>query len=115
MPRIFLHLEGAAILILAIALYANMGFSWWAFALFLLAPDLAFVFYPISPRLGSIVYNLVHTYAFPLALGVFSFTSGSDLGIQVTLIWLAHIGMDRLFGYGFKYMGEAKATHFSNI
>ena len=115
MPRIFLHLEGATILILSVVLYANMSFNWWAFALFLLTPDLAFVFYAINPRIGSIAYNLVHTLIFPLILGLLSYASGNNLGLQVALIWFAHIGMDRLFGYGFKYLGEAKQTHFSKI
>jgi hypothetical protein len=115
MPRILLHLEGIAILIAALVLYANQQFSWWAFALFLLAPDLPMLLYLINPRLGSITYNLVHTIIFPLALAIFSVFNGSDLGLQIALIWIAHIGMDRAFGYGFKYPGDFKQTHFSRI
>ena len=115
MPRIFLHLEGAALLILASALYANSGFSWWAFALFLLAPDLSALGYIANRRIGSLTYNLVHTTLFPMALGLLSLFAGSAVGLQAALIWLAHIGMDRLFGYGFKYAGGFKETHFSRI
>ena len=35
--------------------------------------------------------------------------------LAIALIWLAHIGMDRAVGYGFKYDGEMKETHFSRI
>lgn len=115
MPRFFLHLEGAAILITSLILYANQQFNWWAFALFLMTPDLAILLYPINPRLGSMAYNLVHTIIFPLTLAIFSVFNGSDLGLQIALIWLAHIGMDRAFGYGFKYSGEFKETHFSRL
>lgn len=115
MPRIFLHLEGAAILVITLILYANQQFNWWAFALFLLTPDLPILLYPVNPRLGSITYNLVHTIIFPLTLAIFSVFNGNDLGLQIALIWLAHIGMDRAFGYGFKYAGEFKQTHFSRI
>jgi len=115
MPRILLHLEGVAILATALVLYANQQFSWWAFVLFLLTPDLSAALYLVNPRLGSIAYNLVHTIIFPLALAVFSVFSGNDLGLQIALIWLAHIGMDRAFGYGFKYPGDFKQTHFSQI
>lgn len=115
MPRIFLHLEGVAILVAAIGLYANQQFSWWVFVLFLLTPDLPILLYPINPRLGSIAYNLVHTIIFPLTLAIFSVFNGSDLGLQIALIWLSHIGMDRAFGYGFKYGGDFKQTHFSRI
>ncbi len=115
MPRILLHLEGVAILIAALVLYVHQQFNWWVFAIFLLTPDLPMLLYPISSRLGSITYNLFHTIIFPLGLALFSFFNGNDLGLQIALIWLAHIGMDRAFGYGFKYAGNFKETHFSRI
>jgi len=115
MPRVFLHLEGVAVLISALILYANQQFNWWVFTLFLLTPDLPMLLYPLNPRLGSIAYNLVHTIIFPLTLAIFSVFNDSNLGLQIALIWIAHIGMDRAFGYGFKYAGEFKQTHFSRI
>ena len=115
MPRILLHLEGIGILIAVLVLYANQQFSWWAFILFLLTPDFPMLLYLIYPRLGSFAYNLVHTIVFPLTLAIYSVFNGSDLGLQIALIWLAHIGMDRAFGYGFKYPGDFKQTHFSRI
>ena len=115
LPRVLLHLEGAGLLAAAIILYAERGFSWWAFAIFLLAPDLSALGYLVNARTGSTVYNLVHTTLFPLALGLLSLGAGSAPGLQAALIWLAHIGMDRLFGYGFKYPDGFKNTHFSRI
>ncbi len=115
MPRLFLHLEGLALLIGVLVLYGNQHFSWWAFALFLLAPDISAVFYGINHEIGSVAYNLVHTTMFPLALALFSGLSGNALGLQIALIWLAHIGMDRAVGYGFKYPTHFKDTHFSRI
>jgi hypothetical protein len=115
MPRILLHLEGVAVLVAAIVIYANQQFNWWVFALFLLTPDLPMLLYLINPRLGSVVYNLVHTIIFPVTLAIFSVFNGNDLGLQIALIWAAHIGMDRAFGYGFKYPGDFKQTHFSRI
>lgn len=114
-PRLFLHLEGLALLIGVLVLYANQQFNWWTFALFLLAPDLAAVFYAINTRIGSLAYNLVHTTIFPLALALFSGLSGNAPGLQIALIWLAHIGMDRAVGYGFKYPTNFNDTHFSRI
>lgn len=115
MPRLFLHLEGLALLVSALVLYSNQHFSWGAFALFLLAPDLAIIVYAVNQRSGQIVYNVVHTTIFPLALAVFSILNTNSLGLQIALIWLAHIGMDRTVGYGFKYPGSFKETHFSRI
>ena len=115
LPRLLLHAEGAGLFAAALVLYAGRGFSWWAFALFLLAPDLSALGYLVNRRVGSVTYNLVHTTVFPVALGLYSLAAGSDTGIQAALIWLAHIGMDRLFGYGFKYPGAFKDTHFARI
>jgi len=114
-PRLFLHLEGLTLLISVLVLYGNQHFNWWAFVIFLLAPDLSAAFYAINTRIGSIAYNLVHTTIFPLALGLFSFLTGNPLALQIALIWLAHIGMDRAVGYGFKYPSNFKDTHFSRI
>jgi len=48
------RLEGLAALAVSLALYAHAGFSWAAFALFLLAPDL---------RIGAAAYNLTGAFA----------------------------------------------------
>ena len=115
MPRLFLHLEGLVLLAAALLLYANQGYSWLIFALLLMVPDLPMILYAFDKRAGSIAYNLVHSLVFPLGLGLLSYFNGYPLGIQLALIWLAHIGMDHTFGYGFKYLGSMKDTHFSRV
>jgi hypothetical protein len=115
MPRLLLHLEGLVLLAASLVLYNNREFGWGAFALFLFAPDLAIIPYAINKRVGQIVYNIVHTIILPLTLALYSFLNASDIGIQASLIWFAHIGMDHLFGYGFKYPGSFKDTHFSRV
>ena len=115
MPRIFLHIEGLALLAASIVMYSNLDFKWGTFALLLLAPDLPLALYPTNKNLASVTYNLVHTIVFPMLLALFSYFNGSSLGIQLSLIWLAHIGMDHAVGYGFKYLGQMKETHFSRV
>lgn len=115
MPRIFLHIEGLALLAASIVMYANLGFSWGTFALLLLTPDLPLALYLLNKNFASVTYNLVHTIVFPILLALFSYFNGSSLGIQLSLIWLAHIGMDHAFGYGYKYIGQMKETHFSRV
>lgn len=115
MPQILLRLEGTAVFIAALVLYAQNGFSWWQFALLLLTPDLSALGYLHSESIGSICYNAVHTYILPLALGLTSLLLNSDLGFQLAIIWLAHIGIDRFAGYGLKYPDGFKNTHFSKI
>lgn len=115
MPRLFLHLEGAALLAAALAAYARLDFSWWSFLLLLLTPDLSLLLYPVNPRAASIVYNLVHTTVFPIGLAAYGLLGGGDPALQIALTWFAHIGMDRAVGYGLKYGSQAKATHFTRL
>ena len=115
MPKILLRLEGTAVLIATLIFYAQNGFSWWQFALLLLAPDLAMIGYLHNETIGSVCYNVVHTYVLPITLGLVSLLLNVDLGLQLALIWLAHIGMDRFVGYGLKYPNGFKSTHFDKI
>ena len=115
LPRMLLHLEGLAVLAAALVFYGARGYSWWAFAPLLFAPDLVMVFYLIDARVGSLTYNSVHFYAVPLVLGGFALATGWALGLQLALIWLAHIGLDRTLGFGLKYPTEFKDTHFEHV
>ena len=115
MPRFFLHLEGLVILAGSLILYAHLDFKWSIFLLLLFVPDLPLLFYGIDKRFASIAYNMVHSFIFPLILILFSYFNQFQLGLQISLIWLAHIGMDHTFGYGFKYLGQMKENHFSRI
>jgi hypothetical protein len=115
MPHILLRLEGAAVFIAVLILYGQSGFSWWQFVLLLLTPDLSMIGYLRDTTVGSLSYNVVHSYILPLALGLFGLLSDGHLALQLALIWLAHIGLDRLVGYGLKYPDDFKATHFSKV
>ena len=115
MPRLMLHTEGLALLAASVLAYARLDFSWLVFALLFFAPDLALFVYLVNKRTGAVAYNLLHTLILPLALGMISYLAGFQPGIQVALVWLAHIGMDRAVGYGLKYPDKEKETHFSRI
>ncbi|NDJ55377.1 MAG: DUF4260 domain-containing protein [Chloroflexi bacterium] len=115
LPSTLLRIEGLALLISTVAIYAWQGYSGWAFVIFLLVPDLSALGYLIGPRIGAIAYNIAHTFLIPLGLGVVSALLGSSLGLQVALIWLAHIGMDRAVGYGLKYADGFKETHLNHV
>lgn len=110
----WLKLEGLAILSLSIILFWQQSGNWLLFALLILSPDLAMVGYLVNKRVGATVYNLFHTYsitAIPLALGLLTNT---PLLISLSLIWVAHIGMDRMLGYGLKLPTGFKDTHLGN-
>ena len=115
MPRVLLHLEGLAVLLGAVVLYGHVSRNWGAFVLLLLTPDLAMLGYLAGPKTGSVIYNIVHYYGLPIAFGLFSLAGGWTAGIALALIWAAHIGMDRLFGYGLKYASDFKDTHIERV
>jgi Domain of unknown function (DUF4260) len=113
--KAILRLEGAAAFAGAIALYAHAGFSWPLFALLILAPDLAMLPYLIGPRAGAAAYNLAHTYVLALPLALVGFWLASPVASALGLIWIAHIGMDRMLGYGLKYASGFRDTHLGGF
>jgi hypothetical protein len=113
--RLLLRLEGLAIGVGAVVLYADGDHSWWLFALLILAPDVSFLAYAAGPRVGAAAYNLLHNLVLPIALGTAGVLADSEGAIAVSLIWLAHIGVDRLLGYGLKYPTAFKDTHLQRV
>ncbi len=113
--RAVLRLEGAAVLVAAVALHAHAGFSWIALVVLFLAPDLSMLAYLVGPRAGALFYNLVHTYALALPLALAGFAFGSPVASALALILIAHIGFDRMLGYGLKYASGFSDTHLSRI
>lgn len=110
-PVTLLRLEGAAMLALAVIIYARLGGNWLLFAVLLLAPDLSALGYLAGNAVGAACYNLVHITVLPLALGAYGVLGGHMALVPFALIWLAHIGMDRLLGYGLKYPDSFTHTH----
>jgi hypothetical protein len=109
--RWVLQVEGLALLAVATAAYAKQGFGWGWFALFFLAPDLTFAAYFLGPRWGAAAYNAAHSTIGPLILaGAALFLGSGPLGMAA-LIGLAHVGFDRMLGYGLKYETGFGDTH----
>lgn len=115
LPRRLLHLEGAVLLAAALGLYFHGDFGWVALLVLFLAPDLSFAGYLAGPRVGALAYDLAHTSALPVALGAAAVVGSSDRALQLALIWLAHIGLDRMVGYGLKYPSGFGDTHLQRL
>ena len=114
-PRWLLHAEGAVLLAASVAGYAALGGKWWLFALLLLAPDLSTLGYLVNPRFGAACYNGVHTVVLPAFLLASGIASPNPLLSSLALIWFAHIGADRLAGFGLKYPTKFQDTHFQRV
>ena len=113
--RVALRLEGAALAAAAIALYADQGLSWLAFLLLWLAPDVGALGYLAGNRVGAVAYDLTHFEGWPVLLGVAGVVAGADLAVQLALIWLSHVGIDRAIGYGLKYPSAFRDTHLQRV
>jgi len=114
-PRWLLHLEGACIFFLSLAFYQEGHFSWWFFAALFLTPDLFMFGYVVNVKLGAAGYNLAHTLAVPIVLLLICRFYGLPAATPYALIWLAHIGFDRMLGYGLKYPTQFKDTHLQHV
>lgn len=114
-PAILLRAEGLAISAGALALYFDAGYGWVLLVVLALAPDLSMIGYVASTRVGAWSYNLAHNLVVPIALGVAGVLSDGDRAVQLALIWLVHIGADRLIGYGLKYPTSFKDTHLQRV
>jgi hypothetical protein len=115
LPQLLLRLEGLAVLVAAVVLYADSSYGWVLFAVLFFAPDVSFVAYAFGPRVGALVYDLLHTEVFPVALGTLGLVADASIATRLALIWLAHIGMDRFLGYGLKYPDAFKDTHLGRV
>jgi hypothetical protein len=114
-PRILLQLEGFCVLVAASLVYHAGGHAWWKFLVFFLAPDLAMIGYALGARIGAATYNAAHTYAVVGALWLLGHFFGIASVSPICLIWLAHIGFDRLLGAGLKYPSGFKDTHLGRV
>lgn len=115
MSKVLLHVEGLAILLLCLYFYEYNQFGWVFFLILLFAPDISMFGYLINHKIGAVIYNVFHTYTISIIVVVFGLTMSNDMVLAIGLIWCAHIGMDRMIGYGLKYPTEFKDTHLNRV
>ncbi|MCM3586732.1 DUF4260 domain-containing protein [Mesobacillus maritimus] len=115
MVKALLHIEGLFVLILSLTVYANQEFSWFLFIVLLFLPDLSMVGYLFSNKVGAFLYNTFHTYSLAIIVLILGSMLQNETIIAVGFILTAHIGMDRMLGYGLKYPTDFKDTHLNRI
>jgi hypothetical protein len=115
LPRALLHVEGLCLAAAAIALYFHADYPWWLLVALALAPDLAMLGYLAGPSIGAAAYDAAHTSSLPIALAAVGIIVDGRTAIELGLIWLTHIGVDRAVGYGLKYPTNMKDTHLQRV
>lgn len=91
-PRVHLHLNGFALLAVAVLGNSWTGLNWWIFA-------------------------ALFAIGFSRGIDGAPLTVGTRIWLGVRAVWAAHIGMDRLIGYGNKtgfgdiFIGRARCPH----
>lgn len=115
MNQNLIRAEGLLVLAASATLYFMNGYSWLVFALLLFAPDLSMIGYAFGNKIGAYVYNAAHTYTVPLLLLLAGLIFPAAWLTLVGLIWTAHIGLDRMMGYGLKYASGFKDTHMQRL
>jgi hypothetical protein len=114
-PKLLLRLEGAALMAAALFAYFGLGADWRLLAWLFLFPDLSMLFYLAGPRIGAVAYNGAHTTIVPFAVLGAGLFYDQGLTISIALIHLAHIGFDRLLGFGLKYGTAFGDTHLGRV
>jgi hypothetical protein len=110
-PLTLLRLEGLAVLAAASFAYQKVGDGWSLFALLFLVPDLSMLGYLVNQRVGAACYNAGHSYLGPALLLALGTAFHTQTALAVACIWAAHVGFDRLLGYGLKYATGFGDTH----
>lgn len=115
MVKIILKLEGLSIFIASLYFFYETRGTWlWFFILFL-APDLSMMGYLKGKRVGAILYNTAHNFFTSFLIITVGFLLNSEVTLHLGIILLAHVGIDRFFGYGLKYKEDFKITHLQKI
>lgn len=110
-----IQLEEAAKFILTYLLSLYLGYDWWVFLAWLLAPDISIAAYAINKKIGAITYNIFHHQGIAIVVGLAGlYFNNTDLQLA-GLILFGHSAMDRMFGYGLKHFDDFKHTHLGWI
>jgi hypothetical protein len=115
LPAVLLRLEGLVLFGAALALYVREDYPILLLIALFLAPDLSFLGLAGGYRLAAVAYDAAHTYVGPILLASAALIAEWTLGVELGLIWLAHIGIDRALGYGLRYPDAFNETHLQRI
>ncbi|WP_084080373.1 DUF4260 family protein [Edaphobacter aggregans] len=103
-PDLLLRLEALLVLLIALICYSGLHGSSLLFLVLFLVPDVSLLGYLAEGhgRFAATFYNALHCYAVPLGVALIAFRLHSVVTGRITVIWVAHIALDRFIGFGFE-------------
>ncbi|HZW38826.1 MAG TPA: DUF4260 domain-containing protein [Ignavibacteriaceae bacterium] len=113
--KLILKLEEWGFFILSLYLFLLLDYSWWVFPLLMFAPDISILAYAINNKIGAIIYNIFHHRGLSIALYIAGTFLGNQLIQLIGIMLFAHSTIDRILGYGLKYLDSFGSTHLGNI
>ena len=113
--RTWLRLEGVAAFAVGLVLFWLSGGNWLFFVPLLLLPDVSMIGYLAGPRVGAATYNIVHNCTLGFGALFIGMWADSSEVLLLAAVLIAHVGMDRAFGYGLKSPRSFQDTHLGRI
>ncbi|HSW79630.1 MAG TPA: DUF4260 domain-containing protein [Candidatus Saccharimonadales bacterium] len=115
-PILYQRVEATVVFIATIFFYIHLHFNVLLLILLILSVDVFALGYTTkNNRIGAHIYNIGHSFIIPPVLLVLGTLLHNNIFIGGGLIWIAHITMDRMLGYGLKYETDFKDTHLGQI
>ena len=111
----FQRAEAAVMLLATLLAYQHFHFGWWFMVAFWLVFDISMLGYAAGNRIGAWCYNLAHSFITPGVLIGISILTDERLLLQIALVELVHITLDRVLGYGLKSTDGFQHTHLGVI
>jgi hypothetical protein len=109
------RIENGLALAISFYIYMHLHFPIWLFFVLLLVPDITMIGYAFNKKIGAIVYNVGHSFISPLLLALCYLYFSKDYLLIISIIWITHIFMDRLLGFGLKYQDSFNKTHIQRF
>lgn len=112
---IYQRIEGFTVFAISLYFYNYLQFNIIIFAIFLFSFDIFMLGYFFNKKIGAYIYNFGHSMSIPLLLVSVALLANNRFAIGVSLVWFAHIGLDRALGYGLKLTSGFGDTHLGKI
>jgi hypothetical protein len=110
--KFVLKLEELGLVILFSFIYFHFYQGGWPLFLGLFfVPDISFILFLVSRKVGAAGYNILHHKGFMVMVMFVGYLLNNAIVIQTGLIFMAHSCFDRFVGYGLKYFDSFEHTH----